>query len=143
MEEALESGAEQVNNVVHSFRLQKTQFDKKSYLSHLKEYMKAIKTKLQETNPERVPEFEKGAAAFAKKIVGGFKDWEFYTGESMDINGMVALLVCLFTWHFLAFYPPGGVGSDEDCRGRADVRRTTARTVSPLTLSSGRTDSRR
>lgn len=29
MEEALESGAEQVNNVVHSFRLQATSFDKK------------------------------------------------------------------------------------------------------------------
>jgi hypothetical protein len=28
-EEALENGAEQVNNVVHSFRLQSTQFDKK------------------------------------------------------------------------------------------------------------------
>jgi hypothetical protein len=29
VEEALESGAEQVNNVVHSFRLQQTSFDKK------------------------------------------------------------------------------------------------------------------
>ena len=93
MEEALESGATQVNNVVHSFRLVATQFDKKSYLSHLKEYMKAVKGKLQETNPDRVAAFEKGAAAFAKKVVGGFKDYEFYTGESMDVNGMVALLV--------------------------------------------------
>lgn len=32
----LEEGAVQVNNVVNSFRLQSTQFDKKSYLSHLK-----------------------------------------------------------------------------------------------------------
>ena len=29
MEEALESGAQQVNNVVHSFRLSQTSFDKK------------------------------------------------------------------------------------------------------------------
>jgi Translationally controlled tumour protein len=35
-EEALEDGAVQVNNVVNSFRLQQTSFDKKSYLSHLK-----------------------------------------------------------------------------------------------------------
>lgn len=35
-EEALENGAQQVNNVVHSHRLQKTVFDKKSYLTHLK-----------------------------------------------------------------------------------------------------------
>lgn len=35
-EEALENGATQVNNVVHSHRLQQTSFDKKSYLTYLK-----------------------------------------------------------------------------------------------------------
>ncbi|KAJ7228616.1 Mss4-like protein [Mycena pura] len=91
-DEALEDGAKQVNNVIHSFRLQATAFDKKAYLACLKGYMKAVKTKLQETQPDRVEAFEKGAAAFAKKIVGGFKDYEFYTGESMNPDGMVALL---------------------------------------------------
>jgi len=91
-EEALEDGATQVNNVVHSFRLQSTTFDKKSYLSCLKTYMKAVKAKLSETNPDRVETFEKGAAAFAKKVVANFKDFEFYTGESMNPDGMVALL---------------------------------------------------
>ncbi|WVF70908.1 hypothetical protein IAT40_005703 [Kwoniella sp. CBS 6097] len=90
--EALEAGASQVNNVVHSFRLQSTAFDKKSYLTYLKGYMKAVKTKLQETNPDRVPAFEKGAQELAKKIVGNFKDYEFYVGESMNPEGMVALL---------------------------------------------------
>ena len=66
-----------MNNVVHSFRLQSTQFDKKSYLTYLKGYMKSIKAKLQETNPDQVDEFEKGAQNFAKKIVGNFKDYEF------------------------------------------------------------------
>ena len=32
----IEDGAVQVNNVVNTFRLQSTSFDKKSYLSHLK-----------------------------------------------------------------------------------------------------------
>lgn len=36
--------------------------------------MKAVKGKLPE---ERVPIFEKGAAAYAKKIVANFKDFEF------------------------------------------------------------------
>ena len=54
--------------------------------------MKAVKQKLQETNPDRVGEFEKGAQAFAKKIVSNFKDYEFYTGENMNPEGMVALL---------------------------------------------------
>lgn len=35
-QDALDNGASQVINIVHSFRLQQTQFDKKSYLSHLK-----------------------------------------------------------------------------------------------------------
>lgn len=91
-QEALENGGSQVINVVHTFRLQSTQFDKKSYLSYLKGYMKTIKKELETSNPERVEAFEKGAAAFAKKVVGNFKDYEFYTGESMNPDGMVALL---------------------------------------------------
>ncbi|KAI0921127.1 hypothetical protein AcW1_004791 [Taiwanofungus camphoratus] len=91
-EEALEEGAAQVNNVVYSFRLQSTQFDKKSYLTYLKGYMKAVKEKLQEMNPDRVVAFEKGAQTFVKKLVANFKDYEFYTGESMNPDGMVALL---------------------------------------------------
>jgi hypothetical protein len=40
-------------------------------------YMKAVKTKLTETNPDRVGAFEKGAQGYAKKIVANFKDLEF------------------------------------------------------------------
>lgn len=39
--------------------------------------MKAVKAKLSETKPGEVEEFEKGASAFAKKIVANFKDYEF------------------------------------------------------------------
>jgi len=91
-EEALEDGAAQVNNIVYSFRLQSTTFDKKSYLAYLKGYMKAVKAKLSEKQPTRVEAFEKGAAAYAKKIVANFKDFEFYISESMNPDGMVALL---------------------------------------------------
>ncbi|KAF8897579.1 translationally controlled tumor protein [Infundibulicybe gibba] len=91
-EEGVEDGAAQVNNVAHSFRLQSTAFDKKSFLTYLKGYMKAVKEDLKEKNPDRVDAFEKGAAAFAKKVVANFKDFEFYTGESMNPDGMIALL---------------------------------------------------
>ncbi|KAI8051939.1 translationally-controlled tumor protein [Syncephalis plumigaleata] len=87
-EELESSGAEMVNNVAHSFRLQSTSFDKKSYMAT----SRAIKTKLQETNPDRVETFEKQAAGFVKKMLGDFKNYEFYTGESMDVDGMIALL---------------------------------------------------
>lgn len=52
--------------------------------------MKAVKSKLQasECGPEVVTAFEKGAAAAAKKLVANFKDLEFYTGESMNPEGM-------------------------------------------------------
>jgi len=39
--------------------------------------MKAVKEKLAATDPESVGAFEKGAAAYAKKIVADFKDYEF------------------------------------------------------------------
>lgn len=54
--------------------------------------MKAVKAELQKGKPDRVDAFEKGAAAYAKKIVANFKDFEFYTGESMNPDGMIALL---------------------------------------------------
>lgn len=80
--EELEDGAITVNNVVHSFHLKPTTYDKKSYLSHLKGYMKAVKESLQKTDPDRVADFEKGAQAFAKKVVANFKDYEFVSSLS-------------------------------------------------------------
>jgi hypothetical protein len=53
--------------------------------------MKAVKTRLQELGKpaEDIAVFEKGASAFVKnKILANFKDFEFYTGESMDPDGM-------------------------------------------------------
>ncbi|KAF8441139.1 translationally controlled tumor-associated [Terfezia claveryi] len=91
-DEELEDGVENVNNVVASFGLTQTGFDKKSYLTYLKGYMKSIKTVLSEIKPEEVSAFEKGASAFAKKIVANFKDYEFFIGASMNHGGMVALL---------------------------------------------------
>jgi hypothetical protein len=39
--------------------------------------MKAVKGELANSKPERVEAFEKGAQAYAKKIVANFKDFEF------------------------------------------------------------------
>ncbi|KAI9627409.1 hypothetical protein H4Q26_017406 [Puccinia striiformis f. sp. tritici PST-130] len=68
--EALEDGASTVNNLVHTFRLAPTSFDKKTYMTYLKERR----------------------SGGAKKILANFKDYEFYVGESMNPDGMVALL---------------------------------------------------
>lgn len=91
-DEALEDGAQTVNNIVYSFRLQQTQFDKKSFTTYIKGYMKKVKAYLAEHDPESVEAFEKGATSYVKKVLGSFKDWDFYTGESMDPDGMIILL---------------------------------------------------
>ncbi|KAF5000404.1 hypothetical protein FGRMN_1734 [Fusarium graminum] len=93
--EEMDDNVVKVNNIVSSFRLQSTSFDKKGYLAYLKGYMKAVKAKLQETgaSADTITAFEKGAQGFVKsKILANFKDYEFYTGESMDPDGMVVLL---------------------------------------------------
>ncbi|KAM0352410.1 hypothetical protein ACHAPU_002077 [Fusarium lateritium] len=93
--EEMDDNVVKVNNIVSSFRLQGTSFDKKSYLAYLKGYMKAVKAKLQENgaSADTITAFEKGAQTFVKsKILANFKDYEFYTGESMDPDGMVVLL---------------------------------------------------
>ena len=97
----LDDSKETVIDVVHSFRLNETQFDKKSYLGHLKSmrkpskmsaagwlmgmtaYMKKVKEamKTKGASDDAVAEFEKGAQTFAKKVVGNFKDYEFLIGE--------------------------------------------------------------
>jgi hypothetical protein len=52
--------------------------------------MKKVKEALKAkgASDETVDEFQKGASAFAKKIVANFKDYDFYIGESMDPDGM-------------------------------------------------------
>ncbi len=86
----VEDQKQQVIDVVYSFRLQETNFDKKSYLTHLKGYMKSVKEKMKANgaDDDAVKEFESKAQGYAKKIVGNFKDYEFFIGESMDPDGM-------------------------------------------------------
>lgn len=53
--------------------------------------MKAVKTGLQAKGaaPEEITAFEKGAQAYVKEtLLPNFKDFEFYTGESMNPDGM-------------------------------------------------------
>lgn len=51
--------------------------------------MKAVKQALQDSNPERVEAFEKGAQAFAKKVVTNFKDYEFVCVDTDVLDGVL------------------------------------------------------
>lgn len=53
--------------------------------------MKAVKAALQEKNAsaDTIAAFEKGAQTYVKeKLIPNFKDFEFYTGESMNPDGL-------------------------------------------------------
>jgi len=52
--------------------------------------MKKVKDAMKEkgASEDEIKAFEKGASAYAKKIVANFKDYEFLIGESMDPDGM-------------------------------------------------------
>ena len=93
-EEGAEDAVETKIDVVHSFRLNETGFDKKGYLTYLKGYMKSVKEALVKKGADEatIKDFETKASGFAKKIIGNFKDYEFFTGESMNPDGMIILL---------------------------------------------------
>lgn len=68
--------------------------------------MKRVKSHLA---PEQAEEFEKSMASYAKKIIANFKDYEFYTGRSMNTTGMIALLNVRnnSTTHYFTFWKYG------------------------------------
>ncbi|KAG9709970.1 hypothetical protein KCU73_g17353, partial [Aureobasidium melanogenum] len=59
-DEGADDATSSVIDIVHSFRLNETSFDKKSYLGHLKQYMKKVKESMKEkgASDEEVKEFE-------------------------------------------------------------------------------------
>ncbi|RKP10464.1 translationally-controlled tumor protein [Thamnocephalis sphaerospora] len=90
-DEELEDGVERVDIIENSFRLQQTTFDKKSYTVYIRDYMKRIVAELEKSNPERVEPFKKAAATYVKKVLGNFKDYDFFTGEQVVPEGMAVL----------------------------------------------------
>jgi len=90
--EDLESTTVSGVDIVLNHKLSETGFDKTSFIAYIKEYMKTIKGKLSESDPERVKPFMAGAQDEVKKILSNFKNYQFYTGESMNAEGMVGLL---------------------------------------------------
>lgn len=48
--------------------------------------------KLEEKAPDQVDVFKTNMNKVMKDILGRFKELQFFTGESMEIDGMVALM---------------------------------------------------
>jgi len=66
--------------------------DKKGYTAYLKDYMKKLVEKLQEKSPDQVDVFKTNMSKVMKELLGRFKEFQFFTGESMDCDGMVGIL---------------------------------------------------
>nr|AKV16243.1 putative translationally controlled tumor protein [Pectinaria gouldii] len=79
-------------NVVLQNRLVEMPIDKKGWTKYIKDYMKSIKSKLEEDSPDKVKEFTSSAQAAVKEILGEFKEYQFFCGESMNPDGMLAFL---------------------------------------------------
>ncbi|GFR59607.1 translationally controlled tumor protein [Elysia marginata] len=89
-EESTESGC----NVVLDNRLLPTTFGtKKEYTAYFKDYVKGLLAKKKEANPDGdFSEWQKEITASYKVALANFKEFEFFTGSSGEINGMIPLL---------------------------------------------------
>ncbi|ENN77227.1 translationally-controlled tumor protein homolog isoform X1 [Dendroctonus ponderosae] len=93
-DEGTEEGAESGVDIVLNHRLQESYAfpDKKSYTLYLKDYMKKLIPKLEQDAPDQVDIFKNNINKTMKDILSRFKDLQFFTGESMDIDGLVGLM---------------------------------------------------
>jgi len=93
-DEGTDSNVESGVDVVLNHRLCESYafHDKKSYTGYLKDYMKKLVAKLEEKSPDQVEIFKTNMNKVMKDIMGRFKELQFFTGESMDVDGMVALM---------------------------------------------------
>jgi len=92
-EEGTDANVESGVDIVLNHRLVETAFgDKKSYMIYLKDYMKKVVDKLGETAPDQVDVFKTNINVVMKDVLSRFKDLQFFTGESMDCDGMIAMM---------------------------------------------------
>jgi len=92
-DEGGEVGIECGVDIVLNHRLVETAFgDKKAYTLYLKDYMKKVVDKLTTSAPDQVDVFKTNINKVMKEILGRFNDLQFFTGESMDCDGIIALM---------------------------------------------------
>jgi len=93
-DEGTEEGVESGVDIVLNHRLVETFAfgDKKGYTLYLKDYMKKLVEKLSESAPDQVDVFKTNMNKVMKELLGRFKEFQFFTGESMDCDGMVAIM---------------------------------------------------
>lgn len=93
-EDAIEDVCDEANrtiNIIYSNRLVEMSFTKKTYTTYIKGYMKSILDKLNQNNPERAAIFKTNVQKYVTKIMKNFDEYRFFSGESMNPDGMIVL----------------------------------------------------
>merc|ERR1712156_80750 len=96
-EECADEGTDELSvsgiDVVLNHRLVETGFgDKKGFTAYLKAYMKKVLKFLEdEDRASEIDEFETNINNVMKELMGKFKDLQFFTGENMDPDAMIAM----------------------------------------------------
>ncbi|XP_008644262.1 translationally-controlled tumor protein homolog isoform X1 [Zea mays] len=86
-DESVDDTAVKVVDIVDTFRLQEQPpFDKKSFVSYIKKYIKNLTAVLE---PEKADEFKKGVEGATKFLLSKLKDLQFFVGESMKDEASV------------------------------------------------------
>jgi hypothetical protein len=81
---------EKVIDVAYNANLVATSFSKPEFMTYIKNFLKNLKTYLEENGKkDRVEAFQKGAQDFVKFVVSKFNDFEFYTGASEKVDGSI------------------------------------------------------
>jgi len=81
-------------DIILNHRLTETFFgSKKDYMVYLKDYMKKVVKYLEDNDRAgEVETFKKNINNVMKDLLGKFKDLQFFTGESMDAEGIILIL---------------------------------------------------
>jgi len=91
-EEGVDPNAVTGVDIVLNHRLVETHFaDKKQYMTYLKSYMKTISERIDKTEPDQAEQLKKNLNNYVKAVLGRFKELQFFTGENMDCDGIIAL----------------------------------------------------
>ncbi|XP_076331059.1 translationally controlled tumor protein [Tachypleus tridentatus] len=92
-DENTEEGVEIGLDVVLNQRLLKVPFSKKEFISYVKTYAKDLQSKWKELGwtEDQIAEAKTKLTEAVKKVIPKLNDCEFFYGESMNSDGMVAL----------------------------------------------------
>ncbi|RNE98832.1 IgE-dependent histamine-releasing factor [Trypanosoma rangeli] len=88
----VDDSKKQVIDVVHNNRYTETNYDKNSYMAHIRSYMKQLLEKIEDAEEKK--KFQANAAAFVKKVIKDIDDYQFFIPEGNEEdpdNGMIVL----------------------------------------------------